>query len=93
MGESVAGHAALGPISTPWDTTEIVFVEGCDRPVEVNRDLGQLSAGLGDINDRVTSSHLERREGVRIPVFRDLYFRRQRTVELKEGLVCFLGEA
>ena len=94
MRESVTGHPSgiFRPVPTPWYATEVVLCEHRDYPVEVNCDIEQLPACLGDGDDGVTPPSLEDSEGMSVPIRRNLCFRGDRTAGLEEGVVAFSGE-
>ena len=94
MREPVAGHppGIFRPVPTTWYAAEIVFRQRHDYSVEIDRDVGQLPTDLGDGDDGVTPSSIESREGMWVPVRKDLYFSGDRTADLEENVVAFLGE-
>ena len=90
MGDSVAGHpyGVLGPVAAPWNATKIIFTEDYSHPVNINRDAGQLPTGLDDNVEGVEISPFEDREGVHVIVGRNHHLVGNRTVCLKESVVC-----
>jgi len=94
MCESVTGDPCciFRPISTAWQAAEIFFREYLDCPFEIDHDVGQLPANLGDRNDGVVTSSIECREGIRVFLGRFLYLRRHGSAGLEESVVAFSGE-